>query len=329
MDQLTVTETTWRGTDAWMIAGPELEAVVTKIGAHLAAVRAPGEELNPLWQPPWKATTPEEGASRPGVYGDGPEASLLAGIVGHNLCLDRFGPPRPGERRPVHGEAGVSRWNPDTGAPDRVTLLVRLEEADLRVGRAFEIDADRLVVTTSVVHTSDSPREIEWAEHVTIGDPFLDGAVFEADAEGAWISGAEPRETTRFPDVEAESPVDPQAVLSMPPSSDSRAAGDIATVALRRGRFRAVRADLGRALEYEWNADEFPWLCVWTQHRSRTAPPWNGRTRARGMEFSTKPFPEGEPPPERSQTFHDRPVTCLVPPGPGLRRSFTVRWGQA
>ena len=63
MDRLTVTETTWREMDAWMIAGPELEVVVTKIGAHLAAVRVPGEELNPLWQPPWKATTPEEGAT--------------------------------------------------------------------------------------------------------------------------------------------------------------------------------------------------------------------------------------------------------------------------
>lgn len=329
MDQLTVTETTWRGMDAWMIAGPQLEVAVTKIGAHLAAVRTPGEELNPLWQPPWEPTTPQEATTRPDVYGSGPEAALLASIVGHNLCLDRFGPPWPGETRPVHGEAGASRWDPDTGRPDRVTLSVRLEEADLRVGRAFEIEGDRLFVTTSVVHTSDSPRTIEWAEHVTLGDPFLDAAVFEADAEGAWISGDEPRESSRFPDAEPEAPVPAEAALAMPRSEEPRAVGDIVTMAVRRGRFRVVREDLGRALEYEWDADEFPWLCVWTQHRSRSAPPWNGRTRARGLEFSSKPFPEGEPPPERSQTFHDRPTTCIVPPGAGLRRSFTVRWGKA
>lgn len=329
MDRLTVTETTWRGMDAWMIAGPRLEVAVTKIGAHLAAIRTPGEDLNPLWQPPWEARTPQEAAARPADYGGGPEAELLASIVGHNVCLDRFGPPRPGETRPVHGEAGVTRWTPDTGRPDLVTLSVRLEEADLRVNRSYEIYGDRLRVTTSVVHTSDTPRTIEWAEHVTIGDPFLDGAAFEADVDGAWISGEEPRESRRFPDLDAEEPVEPEAVLAMPSSDDPSAVGDIATMAVRRGRFRAVRPDLGRALEYEWNAEEFPWLCVWTQHRSRTTRPWAGRTRARGMEFSTKPFPEGEPPPERSQSFHDRPTTCVVPPGPGLTRIFTVRWGKA
>src|SRR6056297_29308 len=110
MAEITVTEPEWRGVGAWRLAGGDLEIVVTRVGAHLAAITGRGERLNPLWQPPWSATSPQDGVDRPDVYGGGPEASLLAGIVGHNLCLDRFGPPRPGESRPVHAEAGVATW---------------------------------------------------------------------------------------------------------------------------------------------------------------------------------------------------------------------------
>jgi hypothetical protein len=327
MDRLTVRDTSWRGVDAWMIAGPELEVVVTRTGAHLAAIRTPGDELNPLWQPPWPAAAPADGAARPAVYGEGPEASLLAGIVGHNLCVDRFGPPWPGESRPVHGEAGVVAWTQTGGADDSFALEARLDEAGLRVARVFEVDGDRLVITTEVVHGSDSPRQIEWAEHVTLGDPFLDGATFDAGVDAGWIFGGEPRSTWRFPDAEAEGPVDPASALAMPGSGDPPA-GDIVTMRVADGWFRAERADLARAIEYRWNAGEFPWLCVWTQHRSRMGRPWNAVTRARGLEFSTKPFPEGEPPASRAEEFHGSPTVCIVPPGAGLRREFSVRWSR-
>ena len=43
----------WRGMDAWRLEGPRLSVVVTCIGAQVAAIMAPGSDLNPLWQPPW------------------------------------------------------------------------------------------------------------------------------------------------------------------------------------------------------------------------------------------------------------------------------------
>jgi len=331
MAEITVTETEWRGVGAWRLAGGDLEIVVTRVGAHLAAITGRGETLNPLWQPPWSATSPQDGVDRPDVYGGGPEASLLAGIVGHNLCLDRFGPPRPGESRPVHAEAGVATWKlvaPELpgGGVESVRIAAELLEARLRVERAFRVEGEELLVTTSVTHRDDEPRAIEWAEHVTLGDPFLDGAVFHAEADAGWIWGGEPRESWRFSNAVPEGEVDVSAALAMP-RSDAAAAGDIVATRLTRGWFRAERADLGRYLEYEWDADEFPWLCLWTQHQSRTGKPWNGVTRARGMEFSTKPFPEGEPPAERVGSFQGRPTTCIVPAGDGLVRSMTVRWG--
>ncbi|MFW6288515.1 MAG: hypothetical protein ACOC2Q_01910 [Spirochaetota bacterium] len=333
MAEIMIAETDWRGVDAWRLTGGDIEVVLTRVGAHLAAITGRGERLNPLWQPPWPATSPRDGVNQPEVYGDGPEASLLAGIVGHNLCLDRFGPPRPGETRPVHGEAGVATWKlvspdePARGGSEVVRIAAELLEARLSVERAFRMEGDELLITTSVTHRDDEPRAIEWAEHVTIGDPFLDGAVFRAETDAAWIWGGEPRETWRFPDAEPEGEVDVAAALAMP-LPDAPPAGDIVATRLTRGWFRAERADLGRFLEYEWDADEFPWLCLWTQHQSRTGKPWNGVTRARGMEFSTKPFPEGEPPAERVGSFHGRSTTCIVPAGEGLVRSMIVRWGR-
>ncbi len=328
MDRIEISSTAWRGMDAWALAGPELRLTVMRIGGHLASLTAAGDDLDPLWQPPWPAAAPESAASRQDIYGGGPEASLLAAIVGHNLCIDRFGPPWPDESKPVHGEAGVVAWNQSAESTShRVVLAADLPEARLRVSRAFEFHHGDVVLTTTVTHDGTSPREIEWAEHVTIGDPFLDGVQFSAEIDGAWIWGGEPRETWRFADAEPEGAVDPAVALAMP-EPDSAPVGDIVTTRLTSGGFRAERPDLGRVLEYSWDADEFPWLCLWTQHRSRTGRPWNGVTRARGMEFSTKPFPEGKPPESRAASYQGRPTTCRVPPGAGLTRTFRIRWGR-
>ncbi len=330
MDRIRVTETTWRGMDAWALTGPDLRLTVMRTGGHLASITAAGDDLDPLWQPPWPAASPESAASRADVYGDGPEASLLAAIVGHNLCIDRFGPPWPGERKPVHGEAGVVEWDRSAeSTAHRVVLAADLPRAGLRVSRAFEFDHESIVLTTTVAHDEASPREIEWAEHVTIGDPFLDGARFTAEVDGAWIWDGEPRDAWRFAEPGPHGKVDAAAALEMPTADTPEAVGDIVTTRLTSGGFRAERPDLGRVLEYLWDADEFPWLCLWTQHKSRTGRPWNGVTRARGMEFSTKPFPEGKPPASRETSYQGRPTTCRVPPGPGLTRTVRIRWSSS
>jgi hypothetical protein len=43
---------------------------------------------------------------------------------------------------------------------------------------------------------------------------------------------------------------------------------------------------------YVWNQSDFPWLGIWEENRCRTAPPWNGKTITRGMEFGVSPMPE-------------------------------------
>ena len=41
-----------------------------------------------------------------------------------------------------------------------------------------------------------------------------------------------------------------------------------------------------------WKREDFPWLGIWQENRSRTHTPWNGVTLACGMEFGASPMPE-------------------------------------
>jgi hypothetical protein len=44
---------------------------------------------------------------------------------------------------------------------------------------------------------------------------------------------------------------------------------------------------------YAWRRSDFPWISIWEENRSRTMPPWNGKTITRGLEFGVSPFAEG------------------------------------
>ena len=77
------------------------------------------------------------------AYGDGVDAALLAGIMGHNLCLDIFGGPSEEEAAaglPVHGEASIAaRTSSSAAATDRLVQRARLPLADLRVERRIAL----------------------------------------------------------------------------------------------------------------------------------------------------------------------------------------------
>ena len=322
MDELDISDITWRGRPAWLVATPALEVVITVTGAQLACIRHPGDDANPLWQPPWPAAAPD--AADPLVHGDDAAAGLLANIVGHNPCLDRFGAPHPGEDKPPHGEAGLIDWAPQR-QPAALVLTTTLPVAGLHLTRTHMIIGQELQVSTRIRHDDAQPRAIEWAEHVTLGPPFIDDADIEAPVDGAWLWDGEPRSTWRLEPQDADLACDPSAALALP-RPDDPPAGDIITTRLQAGGFTATDRQRGHRLTYTWDAAVFPWLCLWTQHRSRQDPPWNGQTRTRGMEFATKPFPDGLPPPPRAQSWQGRPTTCLIPPGEGLSTTFSVRW---
>ena len=285
----------WRGLPAVQLNGERLSAVVSLTGAQLACIRRPGETLNPLWQPPWTAA----------------EHPLLNVIVGSNPCIDRFGSPWPGETKPQHGEAGLLTWQ-SSQEGDVAWFRTTLPLARLAVERGFSFQGDTLVLTTGVRSLDHVPRSIEWCEHTTLGDPFLQHATISAG-----IDTPEPMPG------EAPGPATAATVLAMPAPTDAPR-GDIYSAPVVDGWYRA-RAH-GRELSVTWDPADFPWLCLWTQHRTRQEAPWLGRTRARGMELSTKPFPEGRPPHERAVSWLGRPTTCVIPAHGWLRKTIRLRW---
>lgn len=320
LDGIRVTRAEWRGAAAFRLTGSRLELVVVRRGGHLASITAPGDDLNPLWQPSWPSSDPASvDPARDGPYGVGPEAPTLAGIVGHALCLDRFGPPWPGETRPTHGEAVIADWELDDGRAERVTLRARLPLAELEVERTFFLGGRICRVETRVRSLGGARRPIDWAEHPTLGDPFLDGARFSAgiDCAYAWPRDDDGERTPAAPDI--------AAVLDMPALA-APARGDVFAGSVRDGFWRAHNPRLHRTLTYRWDAAQFPWLAIWTEHRSRTGAPWNGVTRARGLEFATRPFPEGLPPAARRDAFDGRPASLYVSADSVLDRWFELVW---
>ena len=108
-------------------------------GGHIAEILDKRTGINPLWTPPWPSIEPSAyDAARASEYGDGADASLLAGIMGHNLCLDIFGGPSAEEAAaglPVHGEASVAPYEIDADRHDDRRCAPCCRAPQLRVER--------------------------------------------------------------------------------------------------------------------------------------------------------------------------------------------------
>jgi hypothetical protein len=327
-NNIEIEEIKWRGFQGWRLVGRHLSVVCTSLGGQIAAIfQEPDDGINPLWQPPWPSAYPGEGDTE--IYGCGEEAQLLQGIVGSFPCIDRFGPPHPGEIKPVHGEATHALWEPDTqpSCQERdFCITACLPQAKLIVQRILRLYRHTLVLETVVFNGSLEEKEIEWCEHLTIGDPFLDGAEISAAADRAYAYPETLQTPSRFP---ADPPLAKRVareVLSLPRRGDPPS-GDIYTMPMKKGWIRITHPGLRKRFSICWEVSDFPWLCLWNENCAQQEKPWNGRTRSCGLEISTKPFPEGKPPSERHPTFLGRSTTCVLPRlSAGVTKTIRMTW---
>ena len=282
-----------------------LRVTVLHEGGHIAEILDKRTGINPLWIPPWPSIEPSVyDAARHAEYGGGVDASLLAGIMGHNLCLDIFGGPSTDEAAaglPVHGEASTARFAVDADA-SRIAMNALLPAAQLRIDRRIVL-ADREVrVHESVENLSAADRPIGWTQHVTLGPPFLEkGAtefrvsatrsrVFEGTfgPDDTLVAGADfdwplaPRVSGGFEDLRMYTTAPRSSAYTahlMDPTRDE-------------AFFVAFSRPAALAFGYAWRRADFPWMGFWEENHSRTVPPWNGRTLTRGLEFGVSPMPE-------------------------------------
>lgn len=265
--------------------------------------------VNPLWRPSWATIDPFKytRAKHARTYGEPPDGRLLAGIAGHSLSFDHFGPPSPEETTAgltTHGEAPALKWDVQKYAKSPKPYLqygLTLPEARIRFSRKLTLDPRNPVIycEEEAVNLSPYDRPISWNEHVTFGPPFLEAGItwFDMPATRAKVCPAS--YSPRFS-------LQPDAEFTWPnaPTKERRRMNLRTTPALRFGHYTAQLLNpeleiafiaacnprLKLLVVYAFQRADFPWVGNWEERYNRTAAPWRGKTFCRGLEFSTTPF---------------------------------------
>jgi hypothetical protein len=297
--------TLFRGRRAASIENANVRVTVVEGGGHIAEVFDKKTGVNPLWIPPWPSIDPAKYvAADDHTYGRSGESQLLAGIMGHNLCLDIFGGPSAEEQEAglqPHGEASVVPYHIDAWSTG-IAMAATLTEARLTVRRRITLEGAAVRVIETVENLTATDRPIGWTEHVTLGPPFLENGVtqFRTSATRSKVfEGTFGPADYLAPGADFEWPDAPRldggrADLQTFNSSDKSGAYTAHLMDPDRPSafFVAYSPRLRLAFGYVWRRQDFPWMGIWEENRSRPHAPWNGRTITRGMEFGVSPFPE-------------------------------------
>jgi len=325
-------DTSFEQRPAIVLTNDKLELTVTLTGGAFARLtrRDDSEQLNPLWEP---ARAAREAGEKP----------RFGASLGHFLCVDGFGSPSAEERAagfPGHGEAHLLPWEIQSsgkeGSIATVRLGVRLPLAQEAFTRTIRMaDGEQVVYVESELESLTAfDRPLAWAEHVTIGAPFLEPSLTVVDISGRramtrpygpggervrrLASGKE--FTWPMAPTKDGGEVDLRAAPAVPNSMDH------VTVALEPSReFAFVTALNTRRrllLGYLFRASDFPWLQDWESYL-RPA------TMARGLEFSTQPFDLPRREVVRMGTLLDTPAFRWLPAKSRIKTGFIIFYTTA
>ena len=265
------------GPAALSLSNDRIEVSILSVGATVASVilKDDPDKLNPLWNP-----------RRPGSG------------YGHFLCLDGFGAPSPEEAKaglPGHGEAVRQSFSPSTEPGSRaVTLTAVLPIAQERLTRTYSMvdGAPVLYVRSRLESLLGIDRPLVWAEHATIGSPFLEAGITAVDVSGTQSQTrpyGQQQQRRLANNVSFSWPNAPLAdggtadlrVAPVPPKS-----GDHTTTLMEPQSewawATAIHPRRKVMVAWVWLRNDFPWLQNWEWYRP------DGM--ARGLEFSTQPF---------------------------------------
>ncbi len=287
----------YEGREAVVLASDKAEFTILVDGGAIASavLKDDPEKLNPLWNPVRLAR--EAGA---------PERKGTA--FGSWVCVDGFGIPSGEERAaglPGHGEAMHSKWNITYyGKQGRVTNLAfttRLPLVQEDFNRTFRIvDGETaLYVDSSLESRVAFDRPAVWAEHFTVGSPFLEAGVTAADMPATRAKtrdyGVEPTDVHhRLPSYQDFTwPMAPKigggtVDLRTPPAGTGDWV-DHTTCLIdpkrQVGYVTVVNPRKKLLIGCLFRREEFPWVQNWERYQGA------GRL-VRGLEFSTMPFDE-------------------------------------
>ncbi len=310
MSNFLVETTLFHQRPAARIANGIVEVIVLSGGGHIASIQLLKNPCNPLWLPPWPTVDPGLRRIHNASRGDNEEENnLLACISGHNLCLDVFGGHSPGELSSglaAHGEAGLLSWDFSGFTKNEDQLVVTMEallyRSCLKVTRSIllKTGSASVEVKEEVINLTQFQRVIGKAQHASLGSDFLqEGCNFSCNADRGRTfptpdQGPLAYEADRefcYPDI----PLHDGRTADWTRFPRQEGMGGISTLRIRQsdpyGWFTAYNPNKRLAVAYAWERKAYPWLVTWEEHYSRKKSPWNGRTLARGMEFSSYAFP--------------------------------------
>ena len=284
-------ETTYRNRRAVQLENDRVRVTVLAEGGHIAEILDKATGVNPLWSPPWPSIEPSSfDPAKHTEYGTDAESKLLAGIMGHNLCLDIFGGVSPEEAAAgltVHGEASVAAYQIiSTGTS--LTMQATFPHAQLAFTRAISLDGEKVHIEETVENLSAADRPIGWTQHVTMGPPFIEVGRTKFAAGGDMKTAAE----FDWPMVPTKDggAVDLRTYIDAPVSGGYTA--HLMDPSKVTSYFTAWSPKDKVQFGYVWKQADFPWLGIWEENHSRTTTPWNGETLTRGFEFGVSPMPE-------------------------------------
>lgn len=223
--------------------------------------------------------------------------------IGHFLALDGFGPPSPQETAagiPFHGEASrqpeeVVSKN-ESGPMHSVTLHSVLPLVQESLTRTIELaDGESVIRVSSELESAlNIDRPISWAEHATLGPPFLEQGDVFVDMP---VTNCRVRPYKPGP-IPGELVYDRDFKWPLAPTNDFGkldiryyAVGtknlDLASCQIDPDRTLGFATAINTAkhllLGYLFPREDYPWIMNWLNNTGDAKA-------ARGMEFSTQPF---------------------------------------
>ncbi len=329
-----VREATFEGQPALVLSNQKLEFTVTVLGASLARVvlRDDATGLNPLWEPVRMAR--ELG-----------KESRFQGSTGHFVCVDGFGPVSPEERAaglPGHGEAHRQRYQVVRNGTEGNAVVVTLEALLPIVQEKFTRTL-WLVEGESVVYVEGRlenllgfDRPVNWAEHATVGSPFLAPGETVVDVSGS-RSMARPYPAARAGQTARRLQSGAEFSWPLAPGLDGKPvdlretpgelrymdhATTLVDAGLKYGWTTALNTARGLIVGWVFRREEFPWVQYWGQY-----PP-SGKL-ARGLEFSTQPFDVPRREAIGTATMFGAPTYRWLPAKSSITARFLVFYARA
>lgn len=316
------------GKEALVVDNGVISLTVLTSGGSLAKVvlDSDSDKLSPLWD----SFRTDVDAGRP--------VRDAAG-TGHFLCVDGFGRSSTEEQAAGldgHGEAHRLEWSTvelATGVTNKLTQTVHLPITKEVYERTIEmVDGENVVYVRATLESLlGFDRPINWAEHATIGSPFLEPGVTVVDMSAnkastrPWKSGSGlPHRLASgvefdwpmAPTIDGKK-VDLRAAPNPPNSGDHT--GHLMTPSGGRAWVTALHPGKHLLLGYIWRTSDYPWLQTWENF-----PPQG--MRARGLEFGTQAFDVSRRETVTEGTMFGQPLYRWLPAKSKIEGRYLMFW---